>query len=101
MSNFIFGCGDLGRRIAKQLISHGIHSESISSFVRSQKSAELASGLRICVERIDVDHHPVNLTACHQQQIYFSVAPQNHGAIDLRSRPNIGTRQIILYRISR
>jgi len=86
MSNFIFGCGDLGRRIAQCLISDGVNPEEISSFVRSQESASLAAAMSLSVATIDVDQTPIDLSECHKKQVYFTVAPQSYGTTDLRSR---------------
>jgi len=86
MSNFIFGCGDLGRRIAQCLIADGVKPKEISDFVRSQESANLASTLGLSATVIDANEEVLDLSVCHEKLVYFTVAPQNGGAMDLRSR---------------
>ena len=83
--NVILGCGEVGRRIAKQLISRGISNDSIVGFVNSEASATKAQELGISCQLIDADNLMHDLNECHKANIYYTIAPQKSGDVDLRS----------------
>jgi len=90
--SLIFGCGDVGRRIVKQLFESGVSSAAIDGYVNSDQSAALASSvLGVKCELLDLDSAPLNLQACNAVQLYYTVAPPKHGVVDLRSRRVIET----------
>ena len=84
--SFIFGCGDVGRRIAKTLILSDVQAGDIQGFVNSSKSLEQARSFGISSDIIDLDEAALNLSNCQRSQLYYTVAPQKNGCQDLRSR---------------
>ena len=86
MSHLIFGCGDVGRRIAKYLLSSGVEAGTIKAFVNSHGSKEQAKALGINAEIIDLDDLQHSLAQCHQANLYYTVAPQKAGIEDARSK---------------
>ena len=86
MSHLIFGCGDVGRRIAKYLLSSGVEADSIKAFVNSHDSKEQAQALGINAEIIDLDDLQHSLAQCHQAKLYYTIAPQKAGIEDARSK---------------
>lgn len=86
MSTIIFGCGDVGRRIAKQLISSGVDAHDIQAYVNSVESAERAARLRVLALRVDLDDPQRDMRICDGAQLYYTVPPQKSGSIDQRSR---------------
>ena len=86
IKHVIIGCGDVGRRIAIQLIMAGEQSSSILGLVRSQDSAEKCSELKIQSERLDFDQSNFELRKLDQANCYYLVPPQKSSERDLRSR---------------
>lgn len=84
MASVIVGCGDIGRRIAKQLLGAG--SAPVEAYVNSPSSVEACAELSVDAKLFDLDDLTVNLANCHAAQVYYSVAPQSEGRQDLRSR---------------
>lgn len=85
-SSMIFGCGDVGRRIASELIVSGVELGELSGYVNSNSSRELASMVGVRCDIIDLDQPEFRLSACDGAELYYTVAPQKAGLIDLRSR---------------
>lgn len=86
MSNLIFGCGDIGRRIAQYLIQSGCPTHEIHGYVNSQESNERAEALGVTSQRVNLDSLDSELCECDQAYLYYTVAPQNQGVCDERSR---------------
>jgi nucleoside-diphosphate-sugar epimerase len=88
-SSLVFGCGDVGRRIAKALIEQGSNASDISGYVNSIQSRQQAAELDIDCQIVDLDNietsSATDFTACCDVQLYYTVAPQKHGLIDQRS----------------
>lgn len=84
--SLILGCGDVGRRIAKHLLNTGARSNSIKGYVKSAESLSLAGLLNVECTLIDLDDLPLNLKACDDCELYYTVAPQKYGLRDERSR---------------
>jgi len=84
--SLIFGCGDVGRRIAKYLIENGLQAASISGYVNSEESLGKAATLAVNCDLINLDQPLLDLSACHDAQLYYTVAPQKQGLRDQRSR---------------
>lgn len=91
MKQVIFGCGDIGRRISKQLIDSGVSTDEILAYVK--QSTEQAKRLDIKVFSVDLDSEPVKLNGCQAAQVYYTIAPQKEGTEDLRSRNLIQSLQ--------
>lgn len=85
MSQVIFGCGDVGRRIAKTLIRDGVSPETMVAYVRTASSAEMCSRLGVMALRVDLDKLQRGLIPCHGSELYYTVAPPKHGTQDLRT----------------
>lgn len=85
MNQVIFGCGDVGRRIARLSISDGVSREAIVAYVRTSASAEVCSRLGVMALRVDLDNLQRGLSPCHESQLYYTVAPPKHGTQDLRT----------------
>ena len=86
MNQLIFGCGDVGRRIAKYLLEADIEPSNLSAYVNSQPSKAKANNLGVQAEIIDLDKLSVDLEWCHNADIYYTVAPQKSGEDDLRTK---------------
>lgn len=86
MSKVIFGCGDVGRRIAKQLMRNGVDTNDIQAFVKSVESAELAARIRVLALRVNLDDLQRDLSLCGGTELYYTVPPQKEGVTDQRSR---------------
>ncbi len=84
--HFIFGCGDVGRRIVQCLLEAGIQVNRIKGLVNSSASLDRAIGLGIDAQMNDLDGEMVGLGNCHKTLLYYTVAPRPIGAIDQRSR---------------
>ena len=84
MQYLIFGCGDVGRRIAQQLIDSGICRQDITGFVNA--SVAQAQSLGIKVEQFDIDAPLSSLATYQRACCFYTIAPQKHGLTDLRSR---------------
>jgi len=86
VKHVIIGCGDVGRRIAAQLITKGEDPLSILGIVQSRESAINCANLGIDVERLDFDQTDFLLSQLDQANCYYLVPPQKSNHIDLRSR---------------
>lgn len=82
----IFGCGDVGRRIAKNLMESGVEVSAISAYVNSSLSFEQANSLGVHCDILDLDRLELSLSACDGAELYYTIAPQKQGLYDLRSR---------------
>ena len=82
----IIGCGDVGRRIAKQLVSNHVLPSDIVGLVNSQASVRECSALGITVKRFDLDALQTDLNRCDKTEIYYTVAPQKKGLQDQRTQ---------------
>ena len=82
----IIGCGDVGRRIARQLRQTNGSEFSISAFVHSQTSVEACAALSISAQCFDLDALKIDLKQCDKAEIYYTVAPQKNGLQDRRSK---------------
>ncbi len=83
----IFGCGDVGRRIAKQLVNNsGIDAGDIHAYVHSVESAELCAKQNILAQRLNLDSLNRDLSLCAGRNLYYTVAPQKSGVQDDRTR---------------
>lgn len=85
MAKIIFGCGDVGRRIAKVLLAQGAKRSEILAYVRTSESAEICSRLGVIALRVNLDCLKRDLTACHGGELYYTVAPPKQGVIDTRT----------------
>lgn len=83
--NVIFGCGDVGRRIARYLVDDGTNVDDIFGLVNSQLSKDKASAIGVNTDIIDLDRLNNNLLKCQNAAIYYTVAPQKNGYEDLRT----------------
>jgi len=91
IKHLIIGCGDVGRRIASQLIESGEDSGSILGLVNSQKSKVGSEKLGIRSAQIDLDESDLNSSGfekswSEQTVCYYLVPPQKQGITDLRTR---------------
>ena len=85
--SLIFGCGDVGRRIAKQLLANGTSPNLLTAYVNSQESAAKAANIGIACDIIDLDApSELRLGACNGARLYYTIAPQKQGVVDKRSR---------------
>ncbi len=84
--SIVFGCGDVGRRIAKYLTQTGRSPESIGGYVNTADSRDLARVLGVECKLIDLDSTELDLQACDKAELYYTVAPQKKGILDQRSR---------------
>lgn len=86
VKHVIVGCGDVGRRIARQLVDNGASPASILGLVQSAESERQCLGLGIMVERLDLDQANSVLPQIENTHCYYLVPPQKSGEIDRRSR---------------
>ena len=86
MTSVIFGCGDVGRRIAKSLIKAGASTDDIYAYVQTAESAELCARLKVIALTVDLDSSVRDLSLCDESELYYTVPPQKQGHQDLRSR---------------
>lgn len=94
MTNFkqvIIGCGDVGRRIAAQLLEHGEQGKNILGLVNSQASADLCESIGIQTKLINLDQKTNPLKELNKSDCYYLVAPQKEGMRDERSRSLLKT----------
>ncbi len=87
--SLIFGCGDVGRRIAKALLDESSSAGKISGYVHSIKSQQQAASLGVPCQIIDLDKLGsdvgLDFSACRAAELYYTVAPQKQGLCDQRS----------------
>ena len=86
MQSVILGCGDIGRRVVKALLSQGHKVEDIIGFVRSTQSTELCAKLGVIGLRFDLDKLSRSLSVCNDSDLYYMVAPQKSGTTDERTK---------------
>ena len=86
MQSVILGCGDIGRRVIKALVSQGHNVTDIIGLVNSQESVERCAQLGVIGLRFDLDNLNRNLSFCSKSDVYYMVAPQKSGSEDLRSK---------------
>jgi len=94
MQSVIFGCGDIGRRIAKFLIQSGVPSGDITAYVNSVESAELCARLQVLSLKTDLDNLQKDLAPCHGTELYYTVPPQKSGSYDARSETLLDTWRV-------
>jgi len=87
----VFGCGDVGRRIVKQLLNSEVPTKSICAYVNSLDSQAKAAELGVHCDILDLDKPGFDLRACDKADIFYTVAPQKEGVQDLRSQRVIDT----------
>lgn len=91
MKSVVFGCGDVGRRIAKFLLESGVAADDIFAYVNTSKSAELCARMKVIALTVDLDSAIRDLSLCNGSELYYTVAPQKNGDKDLRSRALLET----------
>ncbi len=104
--NVILGCGDVGRRIVKTLLSQNTALDSIHAYVNSQASIALCErlGLTACSLDLDKDCSAIGFEPCQSSHVFYTIAPQKEGELDLRSqallesweRKSIVPRKVVL-----
>ena len=82
----IFGCGDVGRRIARQLIRSGCQASRILALVKSEQGVASCEELGVPILRTDLDQSVVLPSRVKNSELYYLVPPQKSGIEDLRSR---------------
>lgn len=95
MQTVIFGCGDVGRRVARYLINIGLKAEDIHAYVNSVASAELCAEQNVLAQRVDLDDLQRNIELCNGRELYYTVAPQKQGTRDERSRSLLESWQVM------
>lgn len=83
--NVIVGCGDIGRRVAKLLITENVDRASIIACNASHSGSDASANLGLDTYLIDLDQDvelPANLV---DSQLYYFVPPQRDGLYDSRS----------------
>ena len=86
MQNVILGCGDIGRRIVKELLSSPVDVGDIAAYVNSQTSQKAALALGVDATVIDLDSLSDDLGKCNNAQVYYTIAPQKNGVVDQRTQ---------------
>ena len=86
MQNVILGCGDIGRRIVKELLSSNVDAGDIAAYVNSQTSQKAALALGVDATVIDLDSLSDDLRKCNKAQVYYTIAPQKNGVVDQRTQ---------------
>ena len=86
MQSVILGCGDVGRRIIKKLLSDEVNVADIAAYVNSQPSQQAARELGVNASIIDLDSLTDDLMMCDGAQLYYTVAPQKKGLSDDRTK---------------
>ncbi len=88
----VIGCGDVGRRIAIELIDQGVDAADILALVKSPESAVVARALGLQVEQFDFDAETLRLPeSIHGARWCYLVPPQKIGETDLRSQTVLRT----------
>ncbi|NNC99597.1 MAG: SDR family NAD(P)-dependent oxidoreductase [Gammaproteobacteria bacterium] len=82
----IAGCGDIGRRIAGQLLGSGYRPEQILACVSTEQSADQCREMGLPVLIFDLDLTPDLPIEVDAAELYYLVPPQKQGQQDLRSR---------------
>lgn len=91
MTSVVFGCGDVGRRVAKFLMGMGVAVDDIFAYVNTSKSAEICARMKVIALTVDLDNEIRDLSLCDGAELYYTVAPQKSGNRDLRSRALLET----------
>jgi len=86
MLSVIFGCGDVGRRIVKLLVSDRRNAREPIAFVRTSPSAVAGAAVGAKPYQVDLDNLQADLSECSGSQLYYTVAPQKTGRRDERTR---------------
>ena len=86
MKSVVFGCGDIGRRTVKWLLSSGVDAENVYAYVNTSKSAELCARMKVIALTVDLDKTIRDVSLCHEADLYYTVPPQKSGDLDQRSR---------------
>ena len=81
----IVGCGDIGLRIATQLLEQSHRPEQVSGLVNSKQSVERCAKLGLAAHRFDLDNLQTDLSVCDSAELYYTVAPPSQGVRDHRS----------------
>lgn len=81
----IIGCGDVGQRIAAQLIASGIKPSSITGMVRSAESVAAVKQVGVNTQQCNFDQSGNELSQLHQASCYYLVPPQKSGITDQRT----------------
>ena len=87
----IIGCGDIGRRVAQQLLSQaGLPAAAITGYARSAKSLSRISQQGIGAKQLDLDNLSAtstqNTTDFDQQLVFYFAPPPKDGTTDTRIR---------------
>ena len=82
----IIGCGDIGRRIAQQLINDEVNPESILGIVKSTQSADLCADIGIKSKQVDFDDLQYPAEELANTNCYYLVPPPKAGVQDLRTQ---------------
>ena len=86
MQSVIIGCGDIGRRVIKGLLSQGHNETDIIGLVNTVESTERCAKLGVIGLRFDLDTLNRNLSFCSESYVYYMVPPQKSGVSDTRSQ---------------
>ena len=81
----IIGCGDVGRRVAIELMEQGTAPSEIHAIVESNGSAAVARAYGLSVSQLDFDDSVVLPEVLHGAQWVYFVPPQKTGSEDQRS----------------
>lgn len=85
MKYAIIGCGDVGRRIIKELLDNGVSSDSIVASARSQESVQKISEIGVCPLQMDLDALEVVPDECLASNWVYLVPPSQTGLSDRRA----------------
>ena len=86
MKHVIFGCGDVGKRIARDLLALGVAPSMIVPWVNSQASLNALQIMGLNGRLCNLDEAAPVLDDCNNAYFYYTVAPQKSGLQDRRSR---------------
>ena len=86
VEHVIIGCGDVGRRIARQLIKQKVKPDTILGIIRSSESASLFDEIGIKNQQIDFDSLINFSEKLVNVDCYYLVPPPKEGVLDLRSQ---------------
>jgi len=90
----IVGCGDVGTRIAKHLLTQDVSAEQIIPIVRSHESKASLSNQFNQTKNCDFDSYDFDRNWLRKiEDIYYLVPPQKQGNQDLRSKKFIQALQ--------
>lgn len=78
----IIGCGDIGRRVGKELLGQG---KQVLALARSEEHLQQLQGLGFVTLRGDLDHQEdTPEIPLHGTELYYMAAPQGGGRSDYR-----------------